>query len=274
MIADVVPNIGAYRVFIRNAFLEMLAYRMRYVTGIMTYLLFVSVNYFIWQAVYAQRPIGEMIHGFTLSDMVTYICVGWVARTLYFSNIDYDIDEMVRTGQVSIMLLRPVNFQMMLISKAFGELLFRAAFFTLPVGIFIFSVFHIQWPANALDLFCFVVSLLTSFFVLAEINFILGLLAFSLKSINGIIRAKYYLVQLFSGLLLPINFFPDWARVVLEVLPFRFMTYVPLQLYLGKIPNHELPALFLSQLLWVVGLHICGHLMWRKAAAKLTVQGG
>ena len=44
-----------YEAFIRNSFLKMLAYRLRYYTGIITYLLFVSVYYFIWSAVYASE---------------------------------------------------------------------------------------------------------------------------------------------------------------------------------------------------------------------------
>ncbi len=49
----------------------MLAYRMRYFTGILTYLLFVTVHYFIWQAIFSQKAPGELINGFTFTTMVT-----------------------------------------------------------------------------------------------------------------------------------------------------------------------------------------------------------
>ena len=44
-----IKRIGVYRAFIRTAFLNMLAYRLRYFTGIVTYLLFVS-HYFYYRA--------------------------------------------------------------------------------------------------------------------------------------------------------------------------------------------------------------------------------
>ena len=94
-------KLSVYFSFVRNAFLNMLAYRMRYYTGILTYFLYVSVHYFIWNAVYAGKGPDELINGFTFSEMITYISVGWVARSLYFSNIDEEIDTLVRSGQVS-----------------------------------------------------------------------------------------------------------------------------------------------------------------------------
>ena len=71
-----------YLAFITNAFLNMLAYRLRYYTGIVTYLHFVSVHYFIWQAVFAEQPSGARLNGFTFEEMVTYISIGWIARSL------------------------------------------------------------------------------------------------------------------------------------------------------------------------------------------------
>lgn len=263
-----------YLAFIRNAFLNMLAYRLRYYTGIVTYLLFVAVNYFIWQAVYAGREPGAQVNGFTLAEMVTYVSVGWIARSLYFSTIDREIDEQVKTGQVSVYLLRPVHFHTMMFCQAAGESLFRLIFFTLPVGLAIVIAFPVMLAASGVDFLLFGVSSLFSFLILTEINFMVGLLAFSLKSIEGIIRAKYFLVQLLSGLLLPLSFFPGWFQGVLEFLPFRIIAYVPLRFYLGKIPSSEIPVVFLNQLVWFAVLVVMGQFMWRKAMAELTLQGG
>ena len=44
-----------YIAFGRVAFLQILAYRLRYFTGIMTYLMNVTVYYFIWRAILQKR---------------------------------------------------------------------------------------------------------------------------------------------------------------------------------------------------------------------------
>ena len=41
-----------YAEFVRVGFVNTLAYRLRYYTGIVTYFIYVSVYYFIWKAIY------------------------------------------------------------------------------------------------------------------------------------------------------------------------------------------------------------------------------
>lgn len=267
-------GLSVYWSFIRNAFLTMLAYRMRYYTGILTYLLFVTVHYFIWHAVFSSQPLGARIHGFSFEEMVTYVSIGWLSRSFYFSDIDYEIDEVVRNGQIGIYLLRPVNFQLMMLAQAFGGILFRGLFFSVPIGFVLFLVYPILLPTPGISLWGFFFSTFMAFLVLAQTNFIIGLLAFSFKSIEGVIRAKYYLIQLLSGLLLPLAFFPDWARQVLDALPFKIISHVPLQFYLGHIAREEMIGVFLNQIFWAVILFVAGALLWRRMLGKLTVQGG
>ncbi len=263
-----------YYEFLRNSFLVMLAYRLRYYMGIVTYLLFVSVNYFIWDAVFAGHEPGSQINGFTVRVRVRSVGVGWVARSLYFSNIDYDIDEIVRTGQISNWLIRPVHFHVMVLCQSAGEAFFRLLFFTLPIGVVILNAFPVMPPASCAYFLLFALGTVFSFLILAEIGFLVGMLAFPLKSIQGIIRAKYFLIQVFSGLLLPPSFFPWWLSPVVEYLPFKMIAYVPLQFYLGRLPLSAALPVLVSQVLWLLVLYAIGQWCWRGAVRNLTIQGG
>ena len=252
----------------------MLAYRARYVTGILTYTLFVSVNYFIWQAVFASSSAGGLIHGMTLSEMITYITVGWIARSFYYSNIDDDINDLVSSGQVSTFLIRPVDFQAMLFAGAFGEALFRFLFFAVPVGITIVLLFPVSPPPTVTAFLLFCASTILGLLIFAAINFSIGLTAFSLKSIRGLLRAKYFVVQLFSGLLLPLQFFPGWFGLVVKFLPFQAIAYLPLQLYLGKVVGRDAAFIFAEQFAWLILCVLIGRFFWSRSASRLTIQGG
>ncbi len=269
-----VSSFPVYAAFARTAFLKMLAYRLRYYTGILTYLLFVAVHYFIWLAIFAGQEPGATVRGFTLEEMVTYVAIGWVARTFYHSNVDLEINELVKTGQISTFLVRPVNFQLLMISQAVGEALFRICMFSVPVLLTITFLFPIEPPASAADGALFFLSTVIGFLILALFNFAVGLLAFWLKSIQGVMRAKYVLLQLASGLLLPLPFFPEPIESVLELLPFQAIAYIPLRFYLGKVPSEELLSIFLHQLFWIAVLLFLGQRLWWWAMKKLTLQGG
>ena len=76
---------GALLEFSRIGFMNMLAFRLRYYTGVITYLINVTIYYFIWRAIYSADPDYA---GMTFPQMVTYVAVGWIVRSMYFNNID------------------------------------------------------------------------------------------------------------------------------------------------------------------------------------------
>src|SRR5690349_24166401 len=65
-----------YAEFSRIGFVNILAFRLRYFTGIITYFLNVTVYFFIWTAVFHNAQ-GGSIAGFSLHPMITYVSVGW-----------------------------------------------------------------------------------------------------------------------------------------------------------------------------------------------------
>ena len=77
-----------YAEFSRVGFVNILAFRLRYFTGIITYFLNVTVYYFIWSAVYSS---GQSIAGYNLAQMITYVSVGWMIRSFYWNTIDQEM---------------------------------------------------------------------------------------------------------------------------------------------------------------------------------------
>lgn len=272
--AKMIQFASQYIACVRLSFLKLIAYRLRYFTGIITYLMFVSVHYYIWKAIYDQNPNGVVINGFTFDEIITYVTIGWIARSLYFSDIDDDISELVKTGQISIYLIRPIRFHLVMLSEALGGLIFRFFLFTLPISIVLLSIFPVQLPVSLSALVGFLFGTFASFLVLAEVNFILGLVCFYLKSIDGFMRAKYFFIQLFSGLLLPISFFPEWLRSVMNILPFKLIAATPLEIYLGKLTGVSLVLAILHTVAWALSLFLISEIFSKFAFRKLSIQGG
>src|SRR5450755_1923519 len=84
-----------YAEFARVGFVNILAFRLRYFTGIITYFLNVTVYYFIWSAVYHS---GQSIAGYNMAQMITYVSVGWIIRSFYWNTIDQEIAYEVIEG--------------------------------------------------------------------------------------------------------------------------------------------------------------------------------
>jgi len=260
-----------YAEFVRMGFVDTLAYRLRYYTGIATYFIYVSVYYFIWKAIYEH---GTSIEGFDFSQIMTYVAVGWIIRSLYFNNIDQDLATQVTEGTLVMNLIKPVNLQGALIATALGQSVFRLVMLTVPTTLLLFLVFPVRRPASLAHFAAFSVSVALSFFIVAALNFAVGTLAIRLLSILGLLCAKYFLLELLSGLLLPISFFPHGFQVALDFLPFQYISYVPLLIYLGKLSGGAAWRALGIQIFWVLALVALGHAMWQWSSRKITVQGG
>ena len=104
--------------FSRIGFVNILAFRLRYYTGILTYLINVTVYYFIWSAVY--KPQGAHLGvtsanmgGYNLPQMLTYVSVGWILRSFYWNTIDQEMAYEVIEGKIAMDLIKPVSVQWM-----------------------------------------------------------------------------------------------------------------------------------------------------------------
>ena len=266
-------NAAVYGAFIRNKVLESLAFRTRFVVGIPSYFMFVAVHFFIWRAVYAASPEAE-IAGYDLGQILTYMAVAWMIRSFYFGRVDHEIAEDVRQGNVVRHLLRPVDYQMARMAEAFGESAFRLLALTLPSAALVYLFFPVAAPAGWAASAAFAVSLLLSFVLFFEMSYLAGLSAAFTENAAGLLRAKAAAVELLSGLLVPLSFFPPWAEGPLEWLPFRAIADVPLNLYLGRYAGREALLMLAFQAGWALVLHAAGRGAWRLVVRRLTIQGG
>ncbi len=263
--------LSMYLEMIRIRFLMMLAYRVNYYSGILVYSINIGAYYFLWNAIYAGQP---TLGGLTPLQMTSYVAVSWMARAFYFNNIDREMAMEIKDGKVAIEMIRPYNYLAVKMMQALGEGMFRLFFFSVPGMVIVSFFFPIVFPSDWTSWAVYSVSLMFSFIINTEINLITGVLAFFFLNNDGIMRAKRVIVDLFSGLILPISFYPDWARAILEYLPFQAIGYLPGLIFTGAIEGEALQHALLVQLIWSIVLLLPLYLLWIQAKKTLVVQGG
>lgn len=260
-----------YIEMIRIRFLMMLAYRTNYYSGILIYSINIGAYYFLWRAIYGGK--GE-IEGLSVIQMTTYIAVAWMARAFYFNNIDREIAAEIKEGKVAVELIRPYSYLGMKTMQGLGEGIFRLLFFSVP-GMFIVAlIFPIEVSANASTWLLFTLSIIFSFMINTQINLLTGITTFFLFNNDGLIRAKRVVIDLFSGLLLPISFFPLWAQSVMKFLPFQSISYVPSMIFTEGYTGFEVYEALGLQIIWVIVLLIPIGALWHIAKKQMIIQGG
>jgi ABC-2 type transport system permease protein len=260
-----------YIEMIRIRFLMMLAYRTNYYSGILVYSINIGAYYFLWTAIYGDK---QSIEGLSVIQMVTYIAIAWMARAFYFNNIDREIAQEIKDGKVAVELIRPYNYLTMKMMAGLGEGLFRLLFFSLPGMVIVSLIFPLDFSSSLDTWGYFGISTVLSFIVNTEINLLTGMMTFFIFNISGLLRAKRVIIDLFSGLLLPISFYPGWAQDMMGLLPFQAISYIPSMIFTEGLQGSAMfDALFL-QLVWAVLLLVPIQTLWIIARKKLVVQGG
>jgi ABC-2 type transport system permease protein len=145
---------------------------------------------------------------------------------------------------------------------------------TAPSAVLISLIFPVQAPASALHAAAFVAAVLGSVLLSGALNFIVGSFAVRMTTILGLLRAKFYVQELMSGLLVPMTMFPAPIERLAAWMPFEHIAYTPLRIYLGKLQGAELIEKLAMEWLWVGILMLLGAWFWRRMASSLSVQGG
>lgn len=256
---------------IRIRFLMMLAYRTNYYTGILIYSINIGAYYFLWSAIYGNK---EQIVGLSVTQMTTYVAVSWMARAFYFNNLDREMALEIMEGKVAVELIRPYNYLGMKVMQGLGEGIFRLFFFSAPGLIIVYFVFPVKftWDLSVWGLFA--ISILLSFFINTELNLLTGITTFFIYNNSGLIRAKRVVIDLFSGLLLPISFFPGWAQAVMKYLPFQGISYFPSMIVTKGFSQAQAIDAITQQFVWVILLFFPIQILWSLAKKQLIIQGG
>lgn len=260
-----------YLEMIRIRFLMMLAYRTNYYTGILIYSINISAYYFLWTAIYGGK--GE-IQGLSVLQMTTYVAVAWMARAFYFNNIDREMAQEIMDGKVAVELIRPYSYLGMKTMQGLGEGIFRLLFFSVPGMVIVSLIFPLKFTWDLSVWGMFAISIVLSFFINTQINLLTGITTFFLYNNSGLIRAKRVVIDLFSGLLLPISFFPGWAQEIMKYLPFQGISYIPSMIFTNGFTDQQAIEALITQFVWVIILIFPVQILWYLAKKQLIIQGG
>ena len=253
-----------------------LAYRFEFFTAILGALLTMTLVYFLWIAIYNNTTSMKMSY----QALITYVCLG---QAFSFARpgqryILVRIGFGIRSGNVLLDLVRPMDYQLLIYCDTFGTYLLETLLVSLPAYVLALFLFHINLPPSPEAAIGFIVSILGAFLLVSSIDFLIGLMAFWTMDIWGVVwglgYVKIAVLDILAGTIIPLNLLPDWLRAIAARLPFQSMAYTPLAIYVGEIEGHAIWMNILNQFAWGMGLVLLTRLIWLKARRRIEIQGG
>ncbi len=234
------------------------------------------INYFLWMAIYGSAK-GAALGGLTKGEMVIYVFMSYITSSLTMISISEDVSEDVVKGTVSMNLIKPIDYRLSLVFRAFGNVMYRflAPCIFVWIGLEYYKVAFLGMEITPVsNIVLYMISLIFSFIIYVLFDFCFGMIAFFTTYIFGMAMAKEALLRFLTGQLIPLSFFPEVIQRVFDFMPFSSMVYTPVMIYLGKYTGSELMFVLARQLLWIVILDVLGRLIWKKVTKRLVVLGG
>jgi ABC-2 type transport system permease protein len=249
----------------------LLQYRAAALAGLGTQVFWGIIRMMIFMAFYASTGVEQPMR---LEEVITYVWLGQALLLLVLWRADPDLAEMVRTGNVAYELLKPVDLYGLWYAREVAARVVPTLMRSVPLAALALACLGMAPPASVAAGVAFALSLICAVLLSAAFTTIASVLLLWTISGRGATALMTACTMLFSGMIIPLPLFPDWAQPALNVLPFRGLVDVPFRLYLGHLSPAEAPFLLAHQLLWTAALVLLGRWLLRRARRRLVVQGG
>ena len=264
-------SIGVYRYVIRTRIIRSLAYKFDVYGNILMQTIIMTANAFFWRALYGNSQVSAEA---TAEDMLTYTVVSAAISIILSTNVERRITQSVQKGSIAIDMLRPVNIFAVFFAEDLGALIALLFQNLLPVLAIGCLVARPPIPHSASGFGLFVVSLCMAFFINWLMAAIFGMWSFRVVNMDSLIQVKKHLIRLLSGSIIPIWFFPQGLRSVLELLPFAYLYQLPLDFFIGHYDTQSAVRGLCVQLFWLILLWVVFLCLQKRVTRRLLVQGG
>lgn len=255
---------------LKNGFQDATAYRIEFLIEILGYAFVpAAIQMVLWYAIFKVGGVSS-VQGMQYADMILYTLVSMLFSQVRGGDHDFELQEMIREGNLSNYLLRPVGVVEFVYIRGAASRLF-VAMISLVLGC-IASAFITELS---------VVRMLSAMLIAVmgniihyQLGAILATTAFYWEEAFSVLMVKNMVVGLLSGELLPLNLFPKSFEWVWKSTPFYLYVFGPVQIALGKWTYGQFLESFIIGAAWMIALFFGIRLSWKVGLKKYVSIGG
>lgn len=261
----------AYLSILKAQILSLWQFRVATILGVFTQVFWGILLIMILRAFYSQAGKSQPI---SISQTVTFIWIGQALLQLLPWNVDPEIEQQIRFGNIVYELILPIDLYWLWFFKSLAKrivpTILKSFILFLISGLF----FNLSAPVSSVALSLFLISFLLAILLSCSISTMITIFFFWTISGRGLQIILPPLVLFFSGTAIPLMLFPKWMQSFLNIQPLRGLIDIPCRLYLGFIDISESIYFLGFQFLWSLIFIFLGKILINKALKRVVIQGG
>ena len=262
---------------LRTSLGERLVYRGDFALGTLMRFLPIITQIFLWWAVFETRGEESEIGGFRFHDMVAYYLLTMIGRAFSsMPGLASGIALQIREGEIKRFLVQPVDLIGFLLLTRVAHKLAYYAIAILPFAFVFYicrSYFDEGWPSGPV-IAAFVASLIMGFLIGFFLEAAIGMIGFWFLEVSSLLFVFMLFSFFLSGHMFPLTLLPDWIEPLVNFLPFKYLAYFPAAVFLGKIPEEQLPLEMAIEAAWLVFFVVLCRFAYNRGVRRYSGYGG
>lgn len=261
-------ELRVFPALLRVGLADAVAYRAEYLVWLLSTTM-PLIMLALWTTVAAEAPYGR----FGSADFVAYYLGAFVVRTLALAWVTWELNYEIRTGALSMRLMRPVHPLSVYLAEHVAAIPLRAAL-ALPLAtIFLVAVGGSRFASDPLQLALVLPAIVGAFLITFLAGVTIGSLAMFVEQSNSLAHIWFGLFGLLSGYLVPLELMPPWVARLADFLPFRYMLGYPVELMVGLLDRGAALRGFALQWAQVGLLWLLAARVWRAGLRRYEAYG-
>lgn len=202
---------------------------------------------------------------------IRYFLVVFLVRQLTVVWVIWEFEREVVEGKLSPFLLQPIDPVWRHFVSHVSERFARMPFIVILIAFFLLLYPQAAWLPSPGSLFWGVLATCLAFCLRFIIQYTFALLSFWTERANAIEQFWYLMYTFTSGMIAPLDVFPEAVRAVVVWTPFPYIIYFPANILIGR-PT-DLGQGFAAIALW--GLLFLGvnRWLWRRGLRQYSGMG-
>lgn len=261
-----------YLQVLKITFAEYFVYRTNFLLWRFRSVVQLLVLYFLWQAVV---PEGVTIFGYDQAKILTYILGTSIIRSFILSSRSVDVAGQIASGDLSNFLLKPLSYLKFWFAKDVADKILNLFFSFFEVSLIIFLLKPpIILQVNAGFLILSLTAVVLGIILYFYLSFLLSMIAFWTPENPWPTRFLFGIfVEFFAGGLFPLDILPKGIFIALKILPFSYLLFFPLDIYLGKLSFVEIFVGLGVCLFWIVVIYQAVRFTFRAGLKNYAAWG-
>lgn len=262
-------NIGWRWAALKNGFQDATVYRTEFLIEVLgSAFVPAAVQWILWYALFNLSGMTS-VAGMTYVDLIQYTLVSLLFSQIRGGDHDFEIQEMIRNGQLSQYLLKPLSVVEFVYIRGVAPKLFLAGL-CLLIGVTVGSYFGLNpfRMVGAMGL------ALIGNIIHYQVGVVLSTTAFYWEEAYSILMVKNMIVGILSGEVIPLNLFPENMQWIWKSTPFYLYVFGPVQFATSKWSVNEFVFHLGMSFVW---LFVCWGLIrifWGMGMKKYLSIGG